>query len=172
MHKLYKIIYLLASYFPGNVTNSLSNKIRLFFLNKLGAKINNSSGVLAKAEIINPKNLIVGMKSGIGYKSYISCADKVTIGNRVLMGQEVMIYTNNHIWNSKEKTFYGQGMETAPVTIGDDCWIGSRSIILAGVIIGKGVTIAAGSVVTKNIPDYVVVGGIPAKIIKEQDIEN
>ena len=172
MYKLYKIIYLLVSFFPGNSTASLSNKIRLFFLNKLGAKIDTSAGVLAKAEIINPTNLIVGKQSGIGYKSYISCADRVTIGDRVLMGQEVMIYTNNHIWNPREKTFFGQGMKSVPVSIGDDCWIGSRSIILAGVTIGKGVTIAAGSVVTKDIPNYVIVGGVPAKVIKDQHIEN
>lgn len=172
MKKVFKILYTLVSFLPGNSTDSISNKIRLLFLKKLGARIENTSGVLAKAEIINPKNLIVGRQSGIGYKSYISCADKVVIGDRVLMGQEVMIYTNNHIWNSKKRTFYGQGMTTAPVTIGDDCWIGSRSIILAGVNIGRGVTIAAGSIVTKDIPDYVIIGGVPAKIIKEQKIEN
>lgn len=59
-----------------------------------------------------------------------------------------------------------QGMRTAPVTIGNDVWIGMRSIIMPGVNIGDGSVIGAGAVVTKDVPAYAIVGGVPAKVIK------
>ena len=62
--------------------------------------------------------------------------------------------------------------DVAPVVIGDDCWIGRRVMIMAGVTIGEGCVIAAGAVVTKDIPPYSVVGGIPAKVIKNRKQEN
>jgi len=87
------------------------------------------------------------------------------------MGTDVIIYTSNHIWSPEKRTYAGQGLELKPVEIGDDTWIGSRAIILAGVRIGRGATIAAGAVVNKNVPDYAVVGGVPAKIIKIKEIK-
>ena len=59
-----------------------------------------------------------------------------------------------------------QGSRVAKVTIGNDVWIGMRSIIMPGVKIGNGAVIGAGAIVTKNVPDYAIVGGVPAKIIK------
>ena len=83
-----------------------------------------------------------------------------------MMGPDVVILTNSHIFTDISLPMRCQGETVAPVYIGDDVWIGTRVIILPGVRIGNGVIIGAGAVVTKDIPDYAVVGGIPAKIIR------
>ena len=95
---------------------------------------------------------------------------KVEIGNHVLVGPDVQIYTATHPLDAKTRNSL---LEFAkPVTIGNDVWIGGGAIICPGVTIGDGVVIAAGAVVTKSVPENVVVGGNPAKIIKEIDSLN
>jgi len=74
----------------------------------------------------------------------------------------VMIFTSNHIWNPNRRTYCEQGEVRSPVTISDDAWIGARSIILPGVTVGRGFTVAAGSVVTRSTSDYSVIAGVPA----------
>ncbi|MBO2600169.1 acyltransferase [Shewanella algae] len=85
------------------------------------------------------------------------------------MGPDVKIFSTDHIWCPIDKTYFGKGLVSSPVIIEDDVWIGSGSIILKGVTIGRGATIAAGSVVTKNVPEYSIVGGVPAKFIKMKE---
>ncbi|WP_224375496.1 acyltransferase [Clostridium perfringens] len=107
----------------------------------------------------------IGDNSDIGYKARLN--GKVVIGEDVIMGPEVIVYTTNHKINSIQVAIKYQGnTDEKQVKIGDGCWIGARVIILPGVTIGKGVVIGAGAVVSKNIPDYAVVVGNPAKIIK------
>ncbi|KAK3638721.1 hypothetical protein LTR56_006728 [Elasticomyces elasticus] len=89
----------------------------------------------------------------------------VTIGDRVLLGPNVSIYAATHeteVQSRRDNVEF-----TKPVTIGDDCWIGGGTIILPGVEIGQGTTIAAGSVVTKSIPAWSVAMGSPAKVVKK-----
>lgn len=110
-------------------------------------------------------DISIGDHSGIGINSFIGSGTK--IGSHVMMGPDCLIYTQQHEHSSTDITMDLQGMMSiSPVTIGDDVWIGARVIIMPGVTIGSGVIIGAGAVVTKNVPDYVVVGGVPAVIIK------
>lgn len=92
---------------------------------------------------------------------------KVTIGDGVMIGPECFIYTLNHNISRTDIPMFKQGFaEPKPVTIADDVWIGSRVTILPGVHIGTGAVIGAGAVVSKSVPDYAVVVGNPAKIVK------
>lgn len=110
-------------------------------------------------------SLKIGDNSGIGEKSELY--GDITIGRNVMMGTNCIIYTRNHRFDSIEIPMCRQGFDVVkPVVINDDVWIGGRVTILPGVHIGKGVVIGAGTVVTKNVPDYAVVVGNPAKIIK------
>ncbi|KAI5117111.1 hypothetical protein M0805_008230 [Coniferiporia weirii] len=96
----------------------------------------------------------------------LDCA-KVTIGTRVVCGPNVQLYAATH---SVEVVERQAGLERAyPITIGDDVWIGGNVVIVGPCTIGNGVTIAAGAVVKGDVPDNVVVGGVPAKIIKYLD---
>lgn len=91
---------------------------------------------------------------------------KIKIGNYVHTGANVMIIAFNHAFDTREIPTIKQDYYDADVIIGDDVWIGGGAIILAGVTIGKGAIIAGGAVVNKDVPEYAIVGGVPAKILK------
>lgn len=91
------------------------------------------------------------------------------IGRDVMMGPDVVIFTTDHIFSDTSRPMMDQGMAAAkPVTIGDDVWIGQRALILPGVSIGTGAIVAAGAVVTRDVPPFAVVAGNPARIIKDR----
>ncbi|NLK11099.1 MAG: maltose O-acetyltransferase [Staphylococcus equorum] len=91
----------------------------------------------------------------------------VVIGENVMMGPYCYIYTTNHAFDRIDIPMIEQGYaKPKKVVIGNDVWIGSRVTILPGVTVGNGVIIGASSVVTHDIPDYVIVAGNPAKIIR------
>jgi maltose O-acetyltransferase len=162
LKKIYSALFHFAKQLPGSARQSLGSRIRISLLRRLAGGCGRDINVLGGAEIGAPHNLTIGDNSAIGLGCYLSCLDKVTIGDRVLMGPGVMIYTSNHVWNSEALTYFRQGETLATVTIKDDAWIGARSIILPGVVIGKGCTVAAGAVVTRSTADYSIVAGVPA----------
>jgi acetyltransferase-like isoleucine patch superfamily enzyme len=127
--------------------------------------------------IIRPTNLYggepgeglkIGNNSSIGPYAYIGCSGYIEIGDNVMMSPRVSIYSENHNFNETGLPMIEQGVTRSFVKIEDDCWIASNSIILAGVTVGRGSIVAAGSVVTKDVPPFSVVGGNPAKIIKSR----
>lgn len=83
-----------------------------------------------------------------------------------MMGPDVSILTHTHNIERTDIPMGQQGMRVSEVVIGNDVWIGMRVVIMPGVRIGNGVVIGAGAVVTKDVPDYAIVGGVPARIIK------
>lgn len=132
---------------------------------------------IGKFAIIRPSNsyggeigegLRIGNNSNIGPYSYIGCSGYIEIGDNVMISPRVSIYAENHVFDSIDITMKEQGVKKQFVKIEDDCWIAANSIILAGVTIGKGSVVAAGSVVTSDIPPFSVVAGVPAKIIKQR----
>lgn len=167
--KFWMVLYtIFGKHLAESSHSSLAKRIRGFFGKRIllscGKNIN-----IEKGAVFNSR-CALGNGSGIGVNSEINAVDGtlVTIGDNVSMGPEVIIYTQNHIYDSVESPINEQGYRKANVSIGDDCWIGRRCIILPGVHIGKGVVIGAGAVVTKDVPDYSVVGGVPARIIKKR----
>lgn len=107
----------------------------------------------------------VGENFFANYDCTIMDACDVRIGKNCLLGPKVSIFSVGHPVDAELRQ---QGLAVAkPVTIGDNVWIGGNSVICPGVKIGNNVVVAAGAVVTKNVPDNVVVGGNPAKIIKK-----
>ena len=118
----------------------------------------------------NNPQLEIGDRVSIGEYSHITCANKVVIGNGVLTGRFVLITDNSHGNNTKEiadiSPLAREIHSNGPVHIGENVWIGDKVTILPNVKIGKGCIIAANAVVTKDIPEYSVAAGIPAKIIK------
>ncbi|POM59004.1 Maltose O-acetyltransferase [Phytophthora palmivora] len=94
----------------------------------------------------------------------------ITIGNRVMMGPNVQLYTASHPLDPEERS---SGLEIGkPITIEDDVWIGGSTVVVPGVTIGRGAVIGAGSVVTKNVPPMCVYAGNPAKFIKKIEPKN
>ena len=91
----------------------------------------------------------------------------VCIGNHVNLAQGITITALNHNFEDASKRIDEQGISTKPVVIGDDVWIGANAVILPGVTIGSHCVVAAGAVVTKDVPNHTLVGGVPAKLIKK-----
>lgn len=106
----------------------------------------------------------VGKNTTIGYYTFIFASEKIEIGDDCMIAPFVYIVDSNH-GTSKELPMNLQENDVKPIKIGNDVWIGANAIILKGVNIGDGAIISAGSVVTKNVDEYDIVGGIPAKII-------
>lgn len=132
---------------------------------------------IGKYAIIRPGNLyggepgeglVVGDHSNIGPYCYIGCSGHISIGNNVMISPRVSIYAENHVFDNTDTPIKSQGVKKENVVIEDDCWIASNSILLAGVTIGKGSVVAAGSVVTQDVPPYSVVAGVPARVIKNR----
>lgn len=118
----------------------------------------------------NPE-LEIGNHVSIGEYSHITCTNRIVIGNGVLTGRFVLITDNSHGNLTEEeadipplsRAIHSNG----PVFIGDNVWIGDKATILPNVTVGNGSIIAANAVVTKDVPEYSVVAGVPAKIIKK-----
>ena len=89
----------------------------------------------------------------------------ITIGNNVLIGPNVVLRSNNHVFDRIDALINDQGMTEGAITIGNDVWIASNAVVLQNVVIADGAVVAAGAVVTKDVPPYTVVGGVPARPI-------
>ncbi len=109
-------------------------------------------------------DVIIGDCTRIGIHNTI--IGPVCIGNHVNLAQGITVTALNHNYEDATKRIDEQGISTKPVVIGDDVWIGANAVILPGVTIGSHCVVAAGAVVTKDVPDNCVVGGVPAKVIK------
>lgn len=122
--------------------------------------------------------ILIGNNVFMNYNSFIGSMEAVTIGNDVIIATNVRIFDNNYHPTSptqremmSHNDFYGElwtwkYAEHKPVVIGDNVWIGEFSAILKGVTIGKGSIVASHSVVTKDVPPYVIVAGNPARVVK------
>lgn len=110
-------------------------------------------------------DVIIGHHTRIGLHNTV--IGPVTIGNHVNLAQGITVTALNHNFSDSNKRIDEQGVTTTPVVIEDDIWIGANAVILPGVTIGSHSAVAAGAVVTKDVPPHSLVAGVPAKIIKQ-----
>jgi acetyltransferase-like isoleucine patch superfamily enzyme len=112
-------------------------------------------------------DVIIGNETRIGMGNVV--IGPVTIGNFVILAQNIVMSGLNHSYEDVNLPIDKQKVTTSPITVEDECWIGANVVLTAGVTVGKHSVIAAGAVVTKNIPPYSVAVGNPARIIKQYD---
>lgn len=149
-----------VGYIPSHAIRNM--KYRFF-----GMKIGKGSTFHMWANFYNLKNITIGQDTIIGDHAFLDGRDVIKIGSHTDIASSVMIYNSEHDLSSPDF-----GAILAPVEIGDYVFIGPRVIIMPGVTIGKGAVVAGGAVVTKDVPDFSIVGGVPAKIIGERKNKN
>lgn len=118
--------------------------------------------------LYNIEDLSIGNNVSIWPMSYVDAYGGVTIGDDVSIAHGVSILSFEHYYKKRSIPIKEQGLEPLPITIGDDVWIGAKATILGGKHIGNGCVIGSGTVITKDIPDQLVMVGVPGKKIKER----
>jgi acetyltransferase-like isoleucine patch superfamily enzyme len=108
---------------------------------------------------------VIGEGCGIGEFSSVGGSGGVTIGRNTIIGQYFSSHPENHNFADLTRPIRAQGTTRKPISIGEDCWFGARVTVLGGVTIGESCVIAAGAVVTRDVPPYSIVAGIPARVV-------
>jgi maltose O-acetyltransferase len=144
-----------------------SHYYRRFVYRLFGMRIGKGSTIHMGAVLYDARNITIGEDTIIGEGAVLDGRDILSFGNHVDVASEVMFYNGEHDINDEnfKATF-------APVVVEDYVFIGPRAIILPGVTIKKGAVVAAGAVVTKDVDEYQIVGGVPAKPISERKIKD
>lgn len=165
---LYFLYRITGAWLPISPHLKMAKRIRAFWAKRIVDFCGNNVNI-EKNAAFTPA-LKIGNNSGVGINCEMN--GPVTIGDNVMMGPEVVVYTTRHKHDRTDITMIQQGMDTPlPVSIGNDVWIGRRVMIMPGVNIGDGCVIAAGAVVTKDIPDYCIAGGVPARVVKRRKMD-
>ena len=160
-----KFVFYLFEYIPFHIKLRKIEK-------KSGQKIKFvSQGNYNLTIIGNLEKFKIHMTSHLKSDTLIECSGGVEIGQYFHTGRGLTIFSTNHNYASTKKIPYDEKSIIAPVFIRDFVWCGSNVTIVPGVKIGEGVVIGAGSVITKDVPDFAIVGGNPAKVLKYRDIE-
>ncbi|MDD5074233.1 MAG: acyltransferase [Candidatus Shapirobacteria bacterium] len=144
-----------------------SHLVRKTLYRLAGIKIGSGSTIHMWAGFFQPKNIVIGQDTIVGDHAFLDGRARLIIGNHVAIASQVLIYNSEH--NIHSDNF--DPIEE-PVEIDDYVFIGARAIILPGVRIGRGAVVAAGAVVTKDVPEMSVVGGVPAKEIGKRKPAN
>ena len=151
----------------------LGDHVYISALGKEGVFFGNNVGIGAYSRVVvsttfdNPgKYIKIGNNVGIGEFAYLGGGGGLEIGDDCIIGQYFSCHPENHVTHNLNMPIRYQGVSRKGIKIGQNCWIGSKVTILDGVSIGEGCIIAAGAVVTKSFPDYSIIGGVPAKLLK------
>lgn len=139
------------------------HSVRKFAYHLAGVKIGKNSFIHMGARFYLPINITIGEGTIVGDHAFLDGRASLKIGNYTSLASQVLIYNSEHDIHSENFDPIEE-----PVEIGDYVFIGPRAIILPGVKIGKGAIVAAGAVVTKDVQDFEIVGGVPAKVIGER----
>jgi acetyltransferase-like isoleucine patch superfamily enzyme len=152
----------------------LGDNVFVSGLGKVGVVFGNNVGIGANSRIVVSTSLNnlgafikIGDNVGIGEYAYLGGAGGLEIGRDCIVGQYFSCHPENHIFSNHHIPTRLQGVTRKGIKIGNNCWIGSKVTILDGVEIGDNCVIAAGSVVTKSMPSNTLIGGVPAKTIRD-----
>jgi acetyltransferase-like isoleucine patch superfamily enzyme len=140
------------------------HNVRLSFYRKRGMKIGKDSYIFRNCELLQLDKISIGHNCLIGFNCRLDGRGVLKIGNNVNISSHTIFETGSHDFTTFEDRFQ-------PINVKDNVWIGTRALILQGVTIGEGAVVAAGAVVTKNVPEYTIVGGVPAKVMGQRPRE-
>lgn len=133
-----------------------------FFLKRIGSNVE----IMNAVTIMSPQHVVIGNYVLLNDGVKIGGQSGVRIGNYVMLGYNVNLVSVNHTYTNPTVPIMKQGITGKPVVIEDDVWVGANAVILPGVTLHRGAIVGANAVVTKDVPAYAIVGGVPAKLIK------
>jgi acetyltransferase-like isoleucine patch superfamily enzyme len=148
--------------------NKMFNFFKVTFLVVQGATIGKRITFYPGIKINPAKNITIGDDVDLAWGIIITTKGSVFIGDRTFVGYNTMIFSANHTVPPAPEKIFLAGHQLSPVKIMNDVWIGAGCTILPGITVSEGAVVAAGSVVTKDVPEFTIVGGIPAKFIKKR----
>ena len=155
----------IIAYIPGRIGIRIRRVAFKIKVNKSGKNVNISTGV----QIIGGSNIQTGSNIGINSNSVIGAHHgKITLGSRVIIGQNVVVRASDHKSESIEIPIIEQGQTGGEIIIGNDCWIGANAVITRNVKIGDHSIVAAGAVVTKDVDPFSIMAGVPARLVKKR----
>ena len=140
------------------------NGWRAILLRLFGAKIGPKCTIRRTSRVYYPWNLTMGEVSGLGDNAEVYNLAPMRIGNRVLISQEAYLCGGTHDYRES-----AMPLVASPIEIGDDAWVCARAFVGPGVRIGAGAIVGAASVVVKDVPEWVIVAGNPARLVKERE---
>lgn len=162
------VSYLLFGLPRFRILNALKSVyLRVFFGAKVGRRVIYYPGIW----IFTGRNLVIGDDVDLATGVLVTTDGGVEIGDRTLIGYGSKIVSRNHVVPHGRGRIFSAGHTSAAVSIGPDCWIGANVLVLPGVTIGEGVVVAAGSVVTKDVPPFCFAAGVPARVIKQRVLD-
>jgi len=138
-------------------------RLKPTILRAFGATVGAGSVIKPHVRIKDPRNLVVGDHCWIGEGVWIDNLAPVTLGDDVCLSQGAYLCTGGH-----DHTKPSFDLVTGPITVGEQAWIGAKSVLLPGVTVGAGAVVAAGAVVTRDVPAGTIVGGNPARLLKRR----
>ncbi len=148
--------------------HKIFNFIKSNYLRLQGAQVGKQVTFYPGIRINPSMNIKIADHVDLAWGVIITTKGGVEIGERTLIGYRTQILSANHVIPPNKGKIFESGHTVKKITIKNDVWIGANCIIVAGVTIGEGAVVAAGSVVTKDVPPFTVVGGVPSKIIKKR----
>ena len=155
----------------------LGDHVSMSALGKQGITFGDNVGIGAYSQVIVSTSfnnlgqyIKIGNNVGIGEFAYLGGAGGLEIGDDCIVGQYLSCHPENHVATDLNTPIRFQGVTRKGIKIGKNCWIGSKVTILDGVEVGDGCIIAAGAVLTKSFPQNVIIGGVPAKVLKSREL--
>lgn len=150
--------------------DALSARLKGALLRLRGARIGRRVKFWRLVWIDDPRGLSIGDDVTVGRGVHILTGGSVRVGHRAMVGHGAQLLSSGHrIPATRAEPMRFSGKDAAPLEIGDDAWVGAGAIVLGGVRVGVGAVVAAGAVVSRDVPDYAIVAGIPARLVRMRE---
>lgn len=163
--KLRVLLYHLLLFWLEWPVKEIADQCRVIYWRAQMKHLGEGSRIAENVKILKEENISIGAGTSINNRTILAARAGITIGDNVLVGFETIIMTSTWNFQDPDVPIKLQGMTAKPVVIGNDVWIGARVMIMPGVTIGDGAVVGGGAVVTKDVPAYTIVGGVPAREI-------
>jgi acetyltransferase-like isoleucine patch superfamily enzyme len=161
--------YLVEAFMAITPHDALSNRIKRALMRWRGATIGARPKIWRDVWVDDYRKLVIGDDVSIGKSAMLQCIGGITVGNEVMIAHGSQIVSAGHRIPDAGESMRFSGLDVAPIVIEDGAWIGGGAIVLPGVRVGRGAVVAAGAVVTKDVPPHSIVAGVPAVVITTRE---